>query len=82
MLTGYSTTLAQNGIIYVLGGYDDSNSVLVNFNQIRTFNTQSSTWSAINSTNGKSPSNRMYHSVTNSKVENNEPIKKKLLFYM
>ncbi|KAI9309666.1 hypothetical protein BJ944DRAFT_245540 [Cunninghamella echinulata] len=64
MLTGYSTTLTQNGIIYILGGYDDYNNRLVNFTQIRTFNSQHSTWSNINSTNAV-PSNRMYHSVSN-----------------
>ncbi|CAO3634147.1 unnamed protein product [Cunninghamella echinulata] len=64
MLSGYSSTLTQNGIIYILGGYDDHNNRLVNFTQIRTFNSQHSTWSNINSTNAI-PSNRMYHSVTN-----------------
>ncbi|CAO3621766.1 unnamed protein product [Cunninghamella echinulata] len=63
----HSVTLGRNGIIYILGGYFQSdqvsNSQYANFSQVLTFDTNSSQWLIINPT-GDQPSNRILHSTT------------------
>ncbi|KAI9301332.1 hypothetical protein BJ944DRAFT_274761 [Cunninghamella echinulata] len=63
----HTVTLGRNEIIYILGGYFQSDQVsssqYANFSQVLTFDTKSSQWLIINST-GDQPSNRILHSTT------------------
>lgn len=67
----HSVILASNKVIYIMGGYFQSDQIpasqYANFSQVIAFDTKSSQWSVINAT-GDQPSSRIFHSTTQSKI--------------
>ncbi|CAO3640403.1 unnamed protein product [Cunninghamella echinulata] len=63
----HTTTLASNGLIYIIGGYDNTRNAesmyIFDFNLIFTYDTKSLTWGNINAT-GQIPTDRGLHTTT------------------
>ncbi|KAI9307787.1 hypothetical protein BJ944DRAFT_261351 [Cunninghamella echinulata] len=63
----HTTTLASNGLLYIIGGYDNTRNAetmfLSDFNLIITYDTNSLTWGSVNAT-GQIPSDRGLHTTT------------------